>query len=139
MSAISITAASVAPSTGAVTENGVAGETITAGMVVYLKGSTNRWMKAKCNGTAEEAGSGVKLGIALSDSVNGRGIFVQTAGIISIGGTAVVATVYVAGTTYGAINPQSDLVNPNPLVLVGVGATSSTLDLILRYMGYVTP
>lgn len=131
MAAISITAANVFPSTGAVLypTRCLAGETITAGQVVYLKTSNSRWMKAQCDGTAEEAGDGTVVGIALADGVSGRFLDVQVGGKITIGGTATVGTVYCVGATAGAIVPWSDLVSTNYVRPIGIGSTAAVLDL----------
>jgi hypothetical protein len=51
MADISVTAASVVPGANATLIQSTAGETITAGMAVYLKASDSRWWKAQADGT----------------------------------------------------------------------------------------
>lgn len=136
MADLTVTAASV---TG-VTQSILAGETITAGMSVYLKTSNNRWMKAQCDGTAEEAGSGTDTGIALHGSLNGQPLIVQKTGICTPGATVAVGTIYCISATAGGICPIDDLVSTNKVSILGIGATASTLDMSIRsYTGYAVP
>lgn len=141
MADITVTAATVAQSTGAQTVNGLAGETITAGQSVYLT-AAGVWMKAQCDNTAIEAGSGgnSNFGIALHGSLSGQPLTVQISGIITIGATVVVGTDYVISATAGGIAPKSDLVSTNKITHLGHGATSGTIDMASkRYFGLAVP
>lgn len=136
MADLTVTAASVSGTTQTI----LAGETITAGMAVYLKSSNNRWMKAQCDGTAEEAGSGVRLGVALHGSLAGQPLIVQESGTISIGATVTVGVLYCVSATAGGICPQADLVSTNKITVIGMGATAETIDLArIGYTGLATP
>lgn len=139
MADLSITATLVAPSTGAAyADRGpLAGEAITAGQVVYLKSSDNTWRLAQCDGTAEEAGSAVTLGIALNGASTGQVVNVQTGGIITAGATVVVGKVYLVSATAGGIAPVSDITTSTHKVsFVGIGATSATIKLYTTAVGY---
>lgn len=130
----------MAYSSGNVRRDKNAGETITAGQCVYLKSSTDEWMKAQADGTAEEAGSGVDLGIALHASLDGQPLAVQTSGTITIGATPTVGVMYCVSATAGGICPQADLVSTNKISFIGQGATSTTLNLVrLGNTGYTVP
>lgn len=141
MADLTITAASVAQSTGADTVDGLAGETITAGMSVYLNAS-NVWMKAQCDGTAIEAGSGGvrNFGIALHASLSGQPLKVQVGGIITIGATVAVGTDYVIATTAGGIAPRTDLASTNKITHLGFADTTTTINMASkRYYGVAVP
>jgi hypothetical protein len=129
MASISITAANVVKGNDAAVTNGTAGETVTAGMAVYLNTTTNKWLKAQCDGTAAEAGAS-GLGVALNGASDGQALAVQTGGTITIGGTAVKAAVYVVGATAGDIAPTSDVVTTgNYRSILGVATTTGILYL----------
>lgn len=134
MSALTITAANVAPSTGAVidrTRN--AGETITAGMPVYVDTTTNKYMKADSNASAAAA---TVYGIALHGASNGQPLAVQTDGDITMGATLTVNTAYVAGaTTAGDVNPIADLTTGWYGCLLGIAISTSVLRMAIRNTG----
>ena len=134
MADITITAASVVPGANATQIQGTAGETITAGMAVYLKSSDSRWWKAQADGTSAESGVGSNtLGVALTGSSAGQPIIVDTADTngITIGGTTVVGTVYCVSATAGGICPWADLASTNYVTIVGVGDTSNKIKMIV--------
>lgn len=133
MAAISITAASVVKGSDAtVVQTFLAGEAVTAGQCVYLKGSDDRWWLAQCDGTAAEAAA---RGIALNGAAAGQPVAVQTAGTITIGGTVVVGTVYCVGATYGAVVPWSDLASTNKLTILGYASAAGTLTIAVNATG----
>jgi hypothetical protein len=140
MSALSITAANVSLVSGAHDADCIAGEAFVAGAVVYQRASDLKWLKAQCDGTAEEAGS-VDLGIALAtaDAAGARVSVAKSGAIVGLG-TGTTAGVYVVGTTAGAINPVADLVSTNKLTLVGICIGSSNLLVQRLYnSGAVVP
>lgn len=129
MADIAVTPASVAPGASSVQIQGIAGETITAGMVVYLNPTTSKWMKALAAGTAQQSGNGTQYGIALTGSSNGQPIVVDTSDPngISIGGTTAVGTIYCISATAGGVAPWADLVATNYVTPIGVGAASNKI------------
>lgn len=139
MADLSITVASVAKVSGGVETTYLAGETITAGMVVYLKAADSRWYKAQCDGTAEESGVGVLTGIALHGSLAGQPLAVQRDGTITIGATVVTGTEYVVSAAAGAICPHADLVSTNKYTRVGYASSTSVLTLGLLSTGVAVP
>jgi hypothetical protein len=140
MADLTITAANVAVSTNAVVNRQYnAGETITAGMCVYLKSTTGTWFKAQADGTAEESGSGVQTGIALHASLAGQPLAVQTSGSITIGATTTVGTIYVVSAAAGGICPWADLVSTNKLSIIGYGSTAAILAMVPAATGVAIP
>lgn len=136
MADITVTAANTAYVSGSVQRAYNAGETITAGMSVYLKSSNSLWMKAKCAGTAEEAGNAVQTGIALHASLVNQPLAVQIDGVITIGGTVVVGSTYMISATYGGVCPVADLASTNKVSYLGVGLTATTIGLSTITKGY---
>ena len=137
MSDISITAASVAISTGT-SEAGTAGEALTAGQVVYQAAATGRWWKAQCDGTEAEAAA---KGIALNSApAAGQPITVQTSGTITAGGTLVEGEIYIVSATAGGLAPEADIITTgNYVSIVGVAQTAALLKLSFNASGGQVP
>lgn len=128
---LTITAADVQDSSST-KSSGVAGETITAGQVVYLKSSDSRLWKAQCDGTAAEA---TAVGVAAHAALAGQPLAYYASGTIDIGATTV-KTVYVVSATAGGIAPIADLATGNYISILGVAsATDGTLVLNIRNTG----
>lgn len=138
MADLTITAAQVLKSTGAVVETGNAGETITQGQSVYRKAADKEIYKADANVTAAEAAA---VGIALNSAADGQPIKFQTDGSITLGAGAapVEGTVYVVSATAGGIAPVADLVSTNYVTTLGVGNGSNGIDMILKATGSQVP
>ena len=138
MSAISITAANVSVDTAypyQVNKDYKAGDTITAGMCVYLD-SSNLWQKSDANGASALRTCG---GIALNGASNGQPLAVAQSGtVVNIGGTLVAGGVYVMGATAaGDINPVADLTTGWYTTVLGVALTTSKLALQIYNSGVV--
>ena len=138
MADLTITAAQVLKSTGAVVETGNAGETITQGQSVYRKAADKEIYKADANVAAAEAAA---VGIALNSAADGQPIKFQTDGSITLGAGAapVEGTVYVVSATAGGIAPVADLVSTNYVTTLGVGNGSNGIDMILKATGSQVP
>jgi hypothetical protein len=132
MADISVTAASVVPGANATLIQSIAGETITAGMAVYLKASDSRWWKAQADGTAAESGNGTTLGIAVCGASAGQPLVIDTADSagITIGGTVVVGTIYVVSATAGGICPEADITAGQYLSILGVGSSTTVIKML---------
>lgn len=130
MADISITAANVVPDSGYQYVSGVAGETLTAGQLCYLKSSDNKYWKADANLSAE--GATVK-GINLAGAAAGQPVRLMTAGTLTIGGTVVAGGVYVASATAGGLAPVADLASGwyTTIVCVAISATKVRLCIIV--------
>lgn len=137
MADLTITAANVLQSTNARVETKyVAGESVTAGQSVYRKASDGRWWKAQNDGTAEEAQFG---GIALHAASAGQPLAVQTEGVLTIGGTVAVGTIYAVSATAGGICPVADLSSSAYVSIIGYGQTASLLALAPIITGVEIP
>ena len=126
MADVTITAASVTPGTGATQTSLTAGAAITAGQVVYK--DTNG--KAQLASAVSVALNATVYGIALNNAANGQPVVVQTAGLITIGGTVVLGAIYlVSGNNPGGVAPATDLtVNWRPVIL-GIATTTGAIQL----------
>lgn len=137
MADLTITAANVVQSTNAkVKTDSVAGESVTAGQAVYKKTSDNRWWKAQNDGTQEEA---AVSGITLHAASAGQPLFVQTEGVITIGATVAVGTIYAVSATAGGICPVADLGSSAYVSIIGYGQTASLLALAPIITGVEIP
>lgn len=125
MAEISITSANVAPGADADYYRGLAGSTIVAGSPVYLDATTNRLLGADANGSVETA---EVRGIALHSASAEQPLKVQTAGVITIGGTVVLATIYILGAA-GGIAPAADLVSTWYSTIIGVAISATQIRL----------
>jgi hypothetical protein len=122
MAEITVTAATVAIASGPQT-TGIAGETITAGMSVYLKASDSRLWKAQADGTAAEAAA---VGISLHGSLAGQPLAYATSGaVLNIGGTTAAGVFYYVGPTAGGIGLAGDLASTNRVCQVGYATATS--------------
>lgn len=120
---------------GSLDKTSPAGEAVTAGHVVYKKASDRKWWKAQSDGTAEESGVEVAVGIALHGAAANQPLTVLTAGSLAIGATVVLAMVYVASVNPGGICPLADMVATNKLTIVGYGSTTGVLTLAVHATG----
>jgi len=129
MAAIAITAGSVIPSSSAVIKYGVAGETITAGQVLYVEAVTLLLKLCDANSTASIA---TAAGIATNGaSVNQRVYYcTEDTGGFAIGATILSGdTLWTSGTAGGITKTGADNVNPVYATVLGV-MTSTTLARI---------
>jgi len=135
MADLTITAASVVPASGASVNSGTAGETITAGMALYLKSADARYWKAQCDGTTEES---TVAGVAINGASAGQPVSFINAGTVTIGATTVKTTAYMLSAAAGAICPQADLVSTNKIVYIGFATDAvGTFQMMLRVSGAV--
>jgi hypothetical protein len=133
MADLTVTAASVVWTSGT-KETGVAGETITAGMGVYLKASDSQLYKAQADGTAAEAAA---VGIALHASLDNQPLtYAGQGAVINIGATTSKATTYVVAATAGGVAPQADLTSGQYIVRLGYAtATDGTFKVDIGNTG----
>jgi len=94
-------------------------------MPIYKDATTNQLLNADANGSAETA---EVIGIALNAASLGQPLRVQTAGVISIGGTVVLATIYILGAA-GGIAPAADLASGWYTSVIGVAISATQLRL----------
>lgn len=132
---LTITPANVIISNGT-RQLGVAGETITAGMPVYLNGS-NLLMKADANASAAAAAA---VGISLHGAtVNQPLAYLGSDNeVLAFGAILTVNTCYIVSATAGGIAPIADNATGWYLQVLGFAITTSTLKLKLFTSGVAT-
>lgn len=135
MADLTVTAANVVAGANARIVPGTAGATITAGQLVYLDATDNKFKLAD----ADAAASAVLAGIALNGGANNQPIDVQFGGRINPGATVVVGTIYVASSTAGGIAPVSDLGASDYVSIIGVGVTAALIELQIHNSGVQVP
>lgn len=133
MAAVSITAANVAPSTGAVIEHHTAGASITAGQVVYYDSADGRVKLVDADSATSAARS--PRGIALHAASSGQPVAVQVSGNITIGGTVVQGLIYCADDDAGGIIPSADLASGDYTTVIGVAISASVLKMGILHAG----
>lgn len=136
MADVAQTAANVKPVSDAILDtSGNAGETVTAGKPVYLE-TDGKWYMSDANGTA--AKKDLK-GIALNGASLDQPLAVQKGGVINIGGTVVVGTIYVVSATPGGVAPSTDLVSGMDTIIIGVAITTTNIKLNVFDSGAAVP
>jgi hypothetical protein len=135
MADLSITAASVLAGSGAKKVNGTAGATITAGQAVYLDSADNEYKLAD-NDSATAAVRTV-AGIALHASLDGQPLTILSQGPITIGATTAVGEVYCLSSTAGGICPVADIAAGDYNTIIGIGTSTTVIDVKLHAAGAV--
>lgn len=131
MADLTITAANVVAGSNARTERGTAGETITAGHVVYHDDTTKKWTKADSNSATADARQAI--GIALHGAALNQPITVQTGGDITIGATLTAGTDYYLSDTPGGICPRADIGAGEYVCLLGLAKSTTVLSLNIQF------
>jgi hypothetical protein len=133
MADITITAANVVAGSDASTENGIAGATITAGQVIYLDSSTNKYGLADSDSAT--AGIRAPRGIALNGAAANQPLGVLRSGTITIGGTLTAGVAYYLSNTPGGICPVADVGAGEYSVLLGLATTAAILNVGIEASG----
>jgi predicted transcriptional regulator len=134
MADLTITAANVVKYSGAFSRSGTAGEDITAGEAVYLSGG--EVMLAQ----ADDEDTDAAVGIALNSAADGQPVSYLVAGGLNPGATVTVGTVYVvSAAAAGGIAPLADLASTEYVTILGVGTTTSRIDVNINVSGVAIP
>lgn len=136
MTDISITATGVLPGDSAEVEHGYFGASVTAGQVVY-KDSDGTYKLADANSAT--AAVREPYGIALNGGASGQPAAIQKRGKITIGGTVVVGKVYVLSATPGGVAPIDDLTTGHYTATLGIGISSTQIDMRIHASGVAVP
>lgn len=136
MADLTITAASVVPGTNARFKRGTAGESITQGQPVYLKASDSRYWLAQNDGTSAEADA---KGIATNAAAAGQEVKIQVGGLITIGATVAVGKTYDVSAAYGAICPDADVGSGKYKKVLGVGYSTTQIEMLIGNTPALTP
>lgn len=127
MAELSITAANVVRGSNAVVQDGMAGETITAGMLVY-RAADGLIMKVDADSATALART--PRGVALNGASLGQPIDYQSSGDITIGATLIPGlTYYASGATAGSICVLADVGATEYLCVVGIALSATVLRL----------
>lgn len=135
MADMTVTAANVALVSGS-TERVTAGATITAGQVVYKDTTDANKYKLAINTSVAAAAAG---GIALNGASDDQPLVVQTGGTIAPGGTVTVGEIYVVSGSAGRIAVEADNGSGEYVTVLGVGVSSSRIDLSINASGVAVP
>lgn len=134
MADLTITAANVIAGSGAKKETGIAGATVTAGQVVYKDSSDSDKFKLADNDSATAAVRS-PYGIALHASLAGQPLTVLRQGPITIGATTAVGIVYCLSSTAGGICPSADIATGDYNTIIGIGTSTTVIDVKLHEAG----
>ncbi len=134
MSAVSITAANVAPSSAASPRKiAIAGVAITAGQLIYLDTADSN--KAKLADADADATS-VVAGIAINNAAAGQPVaYIEEDSNFTIGGTVTAGVAYFLGLAGGDIVPYADIATGDFVTVIGVGKTGNKLHFKPLYTG----
>ena len=133
MADLTITAANVVSGTGARIEEGTAGVALTAGQAVYLDSTTDSFKLADCDSATAAARS--PRGIALHAAAVGQPIAVHRKGPITIGATVAASGIYCLSATAGGICPAADLASGDYTVILGLGKSTTQIEVNIMEAG----
>lgn len=133
MTDLVITAANVVAGNTATIVSGFAEAAITAGQVVYLNPTTGKYNLADVNSATAAVRNAV--GIALNNAANGQPIDVCTKGPVTIGAAILAGVAYYASGTPGGIRPVADNVTGDYTCLLGIGASTTVLNVNIQSPG----
>lgn len=133
MADISVTAASVLPTSTTQIKRGTAGATITAGKVLYLDTTVDRWKLADNNDAAEMVRAA--KGIALNGASAGQPIAVAVGGDVTFNAALTAGTAYYLSDTAGGICPLADVGSGEYAVLLGLAKSTTVLAFDPSYSG----
>lgn len=128
MTDLSVTAASVLVGAGAVTEQGIAGGTITPGMPVY-KAADGTIVATDADSTTVAARQAI--GIALNGVGAGQPVdYMKMGGEITIGATMTAGVTYYLSGAAGGICPLADVGATEYLSIVGIAKSTTVLKTV---------
>jgi hypothetical protein len=127
MADITITAASVVPSSSAVLEDIIAGATLTRGQPYYLDSADSYTAKPA---DADTQAAARAVGIVAADLAVGQvGKGIRSDPALAIGATVAAGTAYYVSTTAGGICPVADLGSGDYTTLLGLGISTTQIAL----------
>lgn len=106
-----------------------AGEAITQGQSLFMR--SGKAYLADASVSTENVVAGVAMSAASTD-----GYFIMaTEGLVNLGATLVVGTIYVLSDTPGGIGPIADAGSGDYISIIGVATTTSLCDLQINNSG----
>lgn len=133
MANLTITPANVVAGSNVLTENGLAGESIAAGAIVYFSPTTKRFLLADSNSAIAAAREA--RGVALNTAAAGQPLTVARSGDVAFGTIFAAGTAYYLSDTPGAICPVADVGAGEYVCLLGLARSSSVLALNVQFAG----
>jgi len=135
---LTITAASVAAGTGAsVDRSRNAGASLTAGQAVYLDTSSNTYKLSDADSAT--AAARTVTGVALNAASSGQPVAVLTGGLLTVGATVAVGTMYTGSATAGGICPVADLTTGAYPTAIGWAVSTTQINVVINASGVVKP
>lgn len=128
-----IVAANVVPGTGAILQQGTAGEALTAGQPVTLDPTTLKYVRADCDNATVALRRPAGLCV-VGANLNGPLVF-QSGGEITLGTTLTPGQPVYVSATAGGIMPQADLTTGKTVQLLGLAKTAAILSMDLNSLG----
>lgn len=133
MADISITPANVVSGVGAKTEQGLAGETITAGKWVYRDPTTKKYMLADADSATPAVRS--PRGVALCGSSLNQPLVIQTEGELTMGGTLTAGLALYLSKTPGGMCPVADIAAGGYSTVLGMAKSATVFDIDIQESG----
>lgn len=131
MADLTVTAASVQPTSTTKRLTKIAAEAITAGESVYV--NTNDQLALADNDLSAAAASAV--GIALASAAAGQPCPYAYEGDLDMGSILTAGLIYVVSSTPGGIAPSADLASGDYTTILGVAKDADTLSLHVHASG----
>lgn len=126
MADLVITASAVLAGAASRTENGVAGEAITAGKLVYRDATTNKYMMSDSNAAA--ASARVVRGVALNGASDGQPLQIARPGSeVTMNAVLTAGVTYYLSDTPGGICPLADVGTGENFTPIGVAKSTTVL------------
>lgn len=133
MADLSITTTAVLAAADAVTENGTAGATITAGQVLYKDSSDGLWKLADNNSAT--AAVRTPQGIALNGAASGQPVRVLKSGNLTLNAVLTAGVAYYLSDTAGGICPVADLATGEYPSVIGIATSTTVLKVNITTSG----
>jgi hypothetical protein len=132
MADLTITAANVAVGSQSTRLQVVqVGEAVTQGQPLYRDSTTDLHLKADANVDTKIQ----VAGIALTPAAGNGFVVMATGGLVNLGATLTIGTIYVLSDTVGGIMPSADLGSGDNVVILGAARTTALLSLAIQITG----
>ena len=128
---LTVTAASVVPTTTTKRLTKVASEAIDAGEAVYLNAS-DQLVLADNDASAASAAA---IGIALASAAANQPCPYTYDGGLTVGAILTLGTTYILSSTAGKIAPIADVASGDYVTILGVASSTSVLDVHIHASG----
>ncbi|XUU60646.1 hypothetical protein ACRAQ6_13965 [Erythrobacter sp. HA6-11] len=135
MADLSITPANVVPGSTARIARGTAGATLAAGKAVYLDPADNKYKLADCDDPSAAIRNA--SGIALNGASDGQPVAVLEKGPMAIGATVAPGVPYYLSPVAGGIAPYADLTSGDYPIYIGMGISTTEIDVRVHNPGAV--